>query len=93
MFEFYFSYRMNGKSRSETISTSPFGIRHQLPGEFAITSIAHQQKMCKAAVTDLRFTVHPLPAAQVAHGKGIYQDLHEGKPVVFEIRTEADMAL
>ena len=48
------------------------------PGEFAITSIAHQQKMCKTAVTDLRDTVHALPAAQVGHGKRIVQDIHEG---------------
>ena len=35
--------------------------------------------MCKAAVTDLRFTVHPLPAARVGHGERIYQDIHEGR--------------
>ena len=34
--------------------------------------------MCKTAVTDLRYTVHPLPSAQVGHGKRIIQDIHEG---------------
>jgi len=34
--------------------------------------------MCKAAVTDLRFIVHQLPAARVANGKKILQDIHEG---------------
>lgn len=47
-------------------------------GEFAVTSVAHQQQMCKTAVTDLRYTVHPLPSAQVGHGKRIIQDIHEG---------------
>ena len=51
----------------------------QHSGEFVITSIAHQQKMCKTAVTDLRYTIHPLPSAQVGHGKRIVQDIHEGK--------------
>jgi nucleoporin POM152 len=57
---------------------SPFSLLQKQPGEFTITSIAHQQKLCKAAVTDLRFSVHPLPSAQVGHGKRIYQDIHEG---------------
>lgn len=43
-----------------------------------VTSVAQQQKLCKATVTDLRFTVHPLPSAQVARGKRVYQDIHEG---------------
>jgi len=43
-----------------------------------VTSIAHQAKMCKAAVADLRFRVHALPSAQVGHGKRIFQDIHEG---------------
>lgn len=34
--------------------------------------------MCKASVTDLRYNVHPLPSAQVGHGKRIIQDIHEG---------------
>jgi len=44
-----------------------------------ITSVAHQQTMCKTAVTDLRYTVYPLPSAQVGHGKRVLQDIHEGK--------------
>jgi nucleoporin POM152 len=35
--------------------------------------------MCKATVTDLRFDVHPLPSASVAHGRKMYQDIHEGE--------------
>ncbi|KAJ7786467.1 hypothetical protein B0H16DRAFT_1657755 [Mycena metata] len=71
-------YTINGKAHSEEAKVSPFSLIQQQPGEFTITSIAHQQKMCKAVVTDLRLTVHPLPAAQVGHGKRIYQDIHEG---------------
>ncbi|CAL1694099.1 unnamed protein product [Somion occarium] len=71
-------YRVNGKSHTQEVKTSPFAIVQEQPGEFAITSIAHQHKMCKTAVTDLRYTVHPLPAAQVGHGKRIIQDIHEG---------------
>ncbi|KAG6814139.1 hypothetical protein H0H92_002134 [Tricholoma furcatifolium] len=71
-------YRVNGKSYTHEAKVSPFSLAQQQPGEFAITSIAHQQKLCKAAVADLHFTVHPLPSAQVGHGKRIYQDIHEG---------------
>ncbi|KAF9270637.1 hypothetical protein L218DRAFT_849562 [Marasmius fiardii PR-910] len=71
-------YRVNGKSYTQEAKLSPFGLYQQQPGEVVITSIAHQQKMCKASITDLRFNVHPLPSAQVGHGKRIYQDIHEG---------------
>lgn len=73
-----FSYRINGKAHTQEAKVSPFSLVQQQPGEFTITSVAHQQKMCKAAVTDLRFTVHPLPAARVGHGNRIYEDIHEG---------------
>ena len=72
------SYNLNGKSFVQEARTSPFSLLQQQPGLFTITSIAHQQKMCKAAVTDLRFKVHALPSAQVGHGKKIFQDIHEG---------------
>ncbi|KAG6337069.1 hypothetical protein ID866_2022 [Astraeus odoratus] len=71
-------YRINGKSYTRDAKVSPFSIVQQQSGEFTITSIAHQQKMCKAAITNLQMTVHPLPSAQVGHGKRIYQDIHEG---------------
>lgn len=71
-------YRMNGKAHTQEVKMSPFSLLQQQPGEFIITSVAHQQKMCKAAVTDLRFTIHPLPAARVGRGEKIYQDIHEG---------------
>ena len=71
-------FRANGKLHMQEARVSPFSIIQQQPGEFAVTSIAHQQKMCKTAVTDLRYTVHPLPSAQVGHGKRIVQDIHEG---------------
>ncbi|KAG6841771.1 hypothetical protein C0991_007100 [Blastosporella zonata] len=71
-------YRINGKSYTHEARLSPFSLVQQQPGEFTITSIAHQQKLCKAAVADLQFKVHPLPSAQVGHGKRIYQDIHEG---------------
>ena len=67
----------------QEVQTSPFSIVQKQPGEFVITSIAHQHKMCRTAVTDLKYTVHPLPSAQVGHGKRIVQDIHEGarKPI------------
>ncbi|KAG5647752.1 hypothetical protein DXG03_008475 [Asterophora parasitica] len=71
-------YKINGKSYSHEAKVSPFSLQQQQPGEFTITSIAHQQQLCKATVTDLHFTVHPLPSAQVGHGKRIFQDIHEG---------------
>ena len=71
-------YRANGKAHTAEAKLSPWSVVQHTPGEFAITSVAHQQKMCKTAVTDLRYTVHALPAAQVGHGKRIVQDIHEG---------------
>jgi len=71
-------YKVNGKSYTKEAKTSPFMIAQAQPGEFVVTSIAHQQQMCKAVVTDLRYNVHPLPSAQVGHGKKVYQDIHEG---------------
>ncbi|KAI0784950.1 hypothetical protein C8Q75DRAFT_809502 [Abortiporus biennis] len=71
-------YRVNGKNHVQEVKTSPFSVQQQQAGEFAITSIAHQHKMCKTSVTDLRYTVHQLPSAQVGHGKRVIQDIHEG---------------
>lgn len=71
-------YRINGKSYTQEAKVSPFSLLQQQSGEFTVTHIAHQQKMCKAVVTDLRFVVHPLPSAQVGHGKRVFQDIHEG---------------
>ncbi|KAJ4485797.1 hypothetical protein J3R30DRAFT_3442070 [Lentinula aciculospora] len=71
-------YRINGKTYTQEAKVSPFSLLQQQPGEFIVTSVAHQQKMCKASITDLRFSVRSLPSAQVGHGKRIYQDIHEG---------------
>ncbi|TFK77394.1 hypothetical protein BDN72DRAFT_830551 [Pluteus cervinus] len=71
-------YQINGKSYTQEAKVSPFSLLQQQAGEFVVTSIAHQQKKCQAAVTDLHFTIHSLPSAQVGHGKRIYQDIHEG---------------
>jgi len=71
-------YRINGKSYTQEAKTSPWSIVQQQGGEFTVSSVAHQQKMCKAAVANLRMNIHPLPSAQVGHGKRIYQDIHEG---------------
>jgi nucleoporin POM152 len=71
-------YRVNGKLYTQEAKASPFSLVQQQPGEFAIVSVAHQQQMCKTAVTDLRYVVHPLPSAQVGHGKKVLQDIHEG---------------
>ncbi|KAH9081740.1 hypothetical protein EDB83DRAFT_2334467 [Lactarius deliciosus] len=71
-------YRVNGKAYTQEAKQSPFAFAQQQPGEFKITSIAQQQKMCKSVVTDLSYMVHPLPSAQVGHGNRIFQDIHEG---------------
>jgi nucleoporin POM152 len=71
-------YRINGKPVKQEAKTSPFSLVQSQPGDFAIESIAHQNKRCTASVTDLRFAVHALPSAQVGHGKRVYQDIHEG---------------
>ncbi|TFK36998.1 hypothetical protein BDQ12DRAFT_234110 [Crucibulum laeve] len=71
-------YRVNGRSHIEEARVSPFSILQQQAGKFTVTSIAHQQKMCKAVVADLNFEVHDLPSAQVGRGKRIFQDIHEG---------------
>jgi hypothetical protein len=73
---------VNGKAYIQEAKQSPFAFSQQQPGEFKITSIAQQQKMCKSVVGDLSYAVHPLPAAQVGQGNRIFQDIHEGKRVV-----------
>jgi nucleoporin POM152 len=73
-----YSYRINDKPYTQEAKVSQFSLLQEQPGEFTITSIAHRQKMCKAAVSDLRFVVHPLPSARVADGQKIVQDIHEG---------------
>lgn len=72
---------MNGKAHIQEAKQSPFAFSLQQPGEFKITSVAQQQKMCKSVVTDLSYAVHPLPTAQVGQGNRIFQDIHEGKLV------------
>ncbi|PFH49818.1 hypothetical protein AMATHDRAFT_146737 [Amanita thiersii Skay4041] len=72
------SYTINDKPYTQHVSVSPFSLLQQQSGEFAITAIAHQQKLCKASVTDVKLHIHPLPSAQVGHGKRVYQDIHEG---------------
>ncbi|KAF5352715.1 hypothetical protein D9756_005934 [Leucocoprinus leucothites] len=83
-------YRIGVKAYSQEVKTSPFSLLTSQPGELAITSIAHQQKMCKATVTDIRYKVHSLPSAQVGHGKRIIQDIHEGDQaeIVFSLIGE-----
>ncbi|KAI0652414.1 hypothetical protein C8Q79DRAFT_98543 [Trametes meyenii] len=71
-------YRVNGKTHTQEAKLSPWSVAAAHAGELAVTSVAHQQKMCKTAVPDLRYTVHALPAAQVGHGRRIVQDIHEG---------------
>jgi nucleoporin POM152 len=85
------SYHINGKSFTQEAKVSPISFLQQQPGEFAITSVAHQEKMCKTAVTDLRFVVHHLPSAHVGHGRKIFQDIHEGMRNHDGNKRKADM--
>ncbi|KAF5312593.1 hypothetical protein D9619_002792 [Psilocybe cf. subviscida] len=71
-------YKVNGRAHTQEAKTSPFSIQQQQSGTFVVSSIAHQQKMCKAVVTDLKFNIHALPSAKVGHGERIFQDIHEG---------------
>ena len=66
----------------QVVKQSPFVYLQQQPGDFEITSIAHQNRMCSSSVQNIHFTVHSLPAAQVAHGKDILEDIHEGMSLV-----------
>ena len=71
-------YKVNTKQHTESVSASPFALLLSYPGDFAVTSIAHQHARCRAAVTDLAYTVHALPSARVGQGRRIFQDIHEG---------------
>ncbi|TFY82279.1 hypothetical protein EWM64_g1741 [Hericium alpestre] len=61
-------YEVNGKAYTQEVKTSPFAVGLQQQGEFKITSVAHQQAMCKSVVTDLHYPVHALPSARVGAG-------------------------
>ncbi|KZV76955.1 hypothetical protein PENSPDRAFT_597464 [Peniophora sp. CONT] len=71
-------YKINSKQHTQSVSASPFALQLSNPGDFAVTSIAHQHARCRAAVTDLAYTVHDLPSARVGQGRRIFQDIHEG---------------
>jgi len=71
-------YHVNNKAYSKEVKTSPFSLVQRKPGEVTITSIAHQQQMCKVGVPDLHFKVHELPSAKVGEGKNFHEDIHEG---------------
>lgn len=62
----------------------------QYPGEFSITSISHQQQMCKTAVDDIHFQIHALPSAKVAEGREYIEDIHEGSQaqIIFTLAGE-----
>lgn len=79
-------YTINGKARTQEAKISPFSIVQQQAGDFTINSIAHQQKQCKTAITDLRYSVHSLPSAKVGEGKMVSSNIHEGDQV--EIKFE-----
>ena len=72
------SYKMKGKYHEQIVKQSPFTLRQEQPGDFAITSIAHQHMRCKTAVDNINFQVHALPSAQVAHGNEYHENIHEG---------------
>lgn len=77
-------YRIGNRKYSKEVKTSPFSLPQLQPGELVITSIAHQQKSCKATVTDIRYTIHPLPSAKVGQGQRVIQDIHEGLLLRFD---------
>ncbi|KIY73469.1 hypothetical protein CYLTODRAFT_485323 [Cylindrobasidium torrendii FP15055 ss-10] len=84
------SYKLNGRNHHQEAKTSPFSLTQQQPGVLSITSIAHQQKKCQAAVSSLHYNIHALPSAKVGAGQRIYQDIHEGDQaeIVFELDGE-----
>jgi nucleoporin POM152 len=74
------SYSINSKRHTKRAAQSPFALAQQVPGEFTIHSIAHQQKLCTTAISNLHYKVHPLPSAEVGHGDYLVSDLYEGTP-------------
>ncbi|KAH8120086.1 hypothetical protein DFH11DRAFT_1558255 [Phellopilus nigrolimitatus] len=71
-------YKSNRKQHEQVAKQSPFALVQQHAGEFSITSISHQQQMCKTAVDNINFEVHALPSAQVAAGREYFENIHEG---------------
>ena len=69
---------------------SPFAVVQQYPGDFSVTSISHQQQMCKTAVENINFQIHALPSASVAEGKEYIEDIHEGSQaqIIFSLVGE-----
>ncbi|KAI5121322.1 hypothetical protein M0805_003789 [Coniferiporia weirii] len=83
-------YKSNGKQHEQIAMQSPFALVQQHPGEFSITSISHQQQMCKTTVDNINFEVHALPSARVAQGREYYENIHEGSQaqIVFTLVGE-----
>lgn len=73
-----YRFKSNRKNQEQVAKQSPFALVQQYPGDFSITSISHQHKMCKTMVDNINFHVHALPSAQVAQGRDHFENIHEG---------------
>lgn len=73
----FLSYTLNGQPFHKEVYQRPFGISLDRPGELIITSIAHQG-VRKNLPKELFYSIHPLPAAYVARGRVISQDITAG---------------
>ena len=75
---FCYRYLSDRKTFEQTTKQSPFALAQQRPGNFSITSISHSNNMCKTSIDTIHFQVHPLPSAQVAHGRDHFENIQEG---------------
>ncbi|TFK64436.1 hypothetical protein BDN72DRAFT_264822 [Pluteus cervinus] len=70
-------YNLHGQNFQREVYDRPFSLFLERPGELVITSITNRG-IRKQLVPSLRYNIHALPSAMVAHGGELDQDITEG---------------
>lgn len=84
------NYRFNDKIR-QTIQRQPkYTTVANVPGDFSVVSIAHQQAQCQTTISEVKLKVHEIPSAQVSHGTRFEENIREGEQaeIVFTLIGE-----
>jgi nucleoporin POM152 len=81
-------YEFNGVERKARVTGTEFRRLAESPGEFAITAVSDSamgNSKCRAR-KDIRKQIHAFPSVEIAHGRTVISDIHEGGEVDIEFR-------
>jgi hypothetical protein len=71
------SYTYHGQQFQKSVESTPFSIHLHTPGELVITAVINNH-IRKTLHPPLRYNVHDLPSAFVAHGRRKSQQIDDG---------------